>query len=129
MSTITYGSLTIPPAFPVRGESIRVGISSPAASGVVQSRQLSQSVSENTGQARIRRWGVVFPEVSAAEKDAILAAHEDAMGDALPILWEPPPPYDGAQIPVRFVTDGKLTVEYKGSAKVFSIECELEEVI
>lgn len=121
--TTTYGTLSTLAGFPVEVRLVRRGQSSPRASGFVASRTLRANVSRQSNQPQTRVWKLTFgPEGFTA----LLAAFDAAKGSALPLSWTPPPPDDGAAIPVRFVDDS-LRVR-QGPGVVYSAECELEEV-
>jgi hypothetical protein len=121
--TTTYGTLSTIAGFPVEVRLSRRAASSPRASGFVASRTLRANVSRQTNQPQTRAWSLTFgPE----NFTALLAAFDAAKGAALPLSWTPPPPDDGAAIPVRFVQDS-LRVQH-GPGPLYSAEVELEEV-
>ena len=126
--TTTYGTLALAPGFPTRVTVLRRGASTPAASGMVASRQLRTAVSRQGGQAATRTWEVEFKDMGTADRDALLAAFDAGMGGALPILFTPPPPDEAAQVPVRFADDD-LVIEYGRSALHHGARVVLEEVI
>jgi hypothetical protein len=126
--TATVATLTALAGFPVEVEVIRRGASTPASGGFVTGRQLRSSVSRESMRAETRRWTVQFKNLSLAEKDAVLAARRTALGGVHPVAWEPPPPDDGATIPVRFLGD-VLTVQFQRSTHCYTITAELEEAI
>lgn len=106
-------------------ELVRRGISSPAESGFVVSRQTRSSAARLTGRKETRSWTVYFGPLSQAEYDDVLTSWRSACGAALPILWTPPPP-DDVQIPVRCLND-TLRVQ-KSSGPKYEIEMTYEEV-
>ena len=121
----TYGSLSL--AYKALGTSVsRRSVSTPAASGQVVSRQTRSSASRRTGKEETRSWTVRFGPMGQADFDLLLAAQASALGSTLPILWEPPPPDNGASIPVRFAS-GDL-VSRKTSGQMYEADVEFEEV-
>lgn len=130
--TATFGTLTIPVPFGGTVDYHRRGSVSPASGGFVAARQLRSSVSRQGLLARTRTWEVLFRDVDSTERDAVLNAQGAALGGALPISWTPPPPDDGAAIPVRFVSDEEgvstIAVEHGSCAQLFNVRCVLEEV-
>lgn len=121
--TQTYGTLSTIPIFPVEVRLVRTGGSTPSRDGAVVRRQFRSSASRQTGKLETRVWQLTFgPEGEAG----LLAAFDAGKGSALPLDWEPPPPYDGATIPVRFLDDS-LRIR-RGPGVLFEAECELEEV-
>lgn len=130
--TTTFGTLSIPVPFGGTVDYHRRGAVSPAAGGFVAARQLRSSVSRQGNLARTRTWDVTFRDVDSTERDAVLTAHASGLGGALPISWTPPPPDDGAAIPVRFIDDedgsATVTVEHGSCAQLFDVRCRLEEV-
>lgn len=125
--TQTYGSLTLVKGFPTEVSVVRRGVSTPAASGFVAARQLHSSVSRQGGQAAVRTWTVEFKQMGTTDRDALLTAFRNALAGALPIDFTPPPPDDGATVPVR-MTD-EIVIEYDRSARAFRARITLEEAI
>lgn len=125
--TQTYGTLSVIHGFPARCTVLRRGASSPGEGGMVVSRQLRSSVSRQTGQAGTLFWTLAMKDMSAADRDALVASFDQAKAGALPLLFTAPPPDDATPIPVRFMD--KLTIEYDRSAQLFQATVEVEEVI
>jgi hypothetical protein len=121
--TVTYGTLSFVPGFPVEVEVVRAGISTEPESGFVATRTLRANVSRQSNQPQTRTWRVQLGPDGLAQLRSERAA---AKGGALPLSWTPPPPDDGAAIPVRFL-DGTLRVRREPGA-LFRAEVELEEV-
>ena len=121
--TTTYGTLSTIPGFPVDVRLVRRGAQSPAESGQVARRQFRSSASRQSSKLETRVWRLTFgPE----DLPALLATFDAALGQARAVSWTPPPPDDGAAIPVRFV-DGTLRVR-KGPGVLYEADVELEEV-
>lgn len=122
--TTTYGTITTIPLFPVEVRLVRTGGSTPSVDGAVVRRQFRSSASRQSGKLETRVWRLTFgPEGEAG----LLASFDAGLGSALPLSWTPPPPDDGAAIPVRFVDDS-LRIR-RGPGVWFEAECEFEEVI
>lgn len=122
--TLTYGTLSNVAGFPVAVRLDRRGESSDRAAGFVASRTLRENVSRQTDRPENRIWHLTFGPDGRA---ALLTAWAAAKGGALPLSWTPPPPDDGAAIPVRFVS-GTLRMVQGPGPELFEAEVELEEV-
>lgn len=122
--TTTYGTLSTIPVFPVSVTLVRRGASTPSVDGSVVSRRFRSSASRQSSKFETRMWRITFgPEGEAG----LLATFDAARGSALPVLWTPPAPDDGAAIPVRFVDDS-LRIR-RGPGALFEADVEIEEVI
>jgi len=123
--TTTYGTLSIVYGLQAEVELVRRCGSSPADTGFVASRQFNSSVSRQSNRAEVKVWRVLFKDMTNEDLVALFTARDAAKGDALPILWTPPPPHNTAT-PVRFA-EGSLRVRrFSGSrseAEVLFEEC------
>lgn len=123
--TTTYGTLSVAVGFPCEVELVRYGGSSPADSGFVAARQFRRNVSRQSGKAETRVWRFT---VGPLDYTSLLSTFNAAKGGALPVLWTPPPPDDGAAIPVRFLSGGTLKTRHHPGGQAYT-EVELEEVV
>ena len=129
--TEVYGSLSLTQRFPARYQVRRRAVQTQADTGQVQRRQTFTAATRNFSTAPRRRevksWVVSYGPLSRTDFTTLLTAYEGAAAAALPILWEPPPPHNGSQIPVRFSSD-ELRVQ-RAPGDVYHVEVGFEEVI
>ena len=122
--TQTYATLQTIPIFPVEVRLIRRGGSAPVEDAALRSRQFRSSASRQGGKYETRAWRITFGPESLS---VLLLAFDSALGSALPMNWVPPPPDDGATIPVR-VLEGSFEVRH-GPGVYYEADWEIEEVI
>ncbi len=124
--TVTVGTIaqTHVLNFPVITVRNRDAMRTEAEQGQIVSRTLQTSVSRNTGKLETLQLEVLFGPITTADKDALFALWNLALGQVFPVLFQAP---GLAEIPYFFEQD-KFTSTWL-SAGLYTVRLRLREDI